>query len=242
MTEDPITKNDIMKMLNNSRNDILNVLNEKFNTLLESVEFCCNKISDFEANLKAANEKINALESLKSVNDALKTKINEMDNKICDLEEYSRKNNVEIQGIPEVRGENVMDIVQSIGNKIGANCDLSTVDVCHRVPSHNKERPKSIIVKFTSRFSKQNFLAGTRLRRADLTTSKIGLNSVPDQQIYVSDHLTPAKKLLLFKTKNFCRDNGYKYTWVSDSKILIRKSDSSRIIVVRSESFLNSLN
>lgn len=236
-----ITKKDMQSLINTVKNEILSELNTKFTTLLDSVNFCSNKITDFEANLKRVNEKLKLIDTYKEENDNLKIKINDLNKKICDMEDYSRRNNVEIQGVPEVRGENVVEIVDKIGKNIGVNCELSQIDACHRVPSRNKERPKSIIVKFNSRLVKQNFVAAARVKRGSVTTSKLGYTSAPDTPIYVTDHLTPMKKDLLFKTKKFCRDNDFKYVWVNDSKILIRKADNSRIIVIHNEEFLNTL-
>lgn len=218
------------------------ILKNKQEDMLKSIEFSSECVDQFNTKINefaSALKKIEYLEKkvvdLEAENSVLKTEMEE-------LHQYSRKNNVEINGVPEKNGENVLNIVKSIGNLVGVQFETSCIDACHRVRSHNPDRKnKTIIVRFTSRLMKQNFQAAAKLNKHQLTSSKIGITSTSDQQIYVSDHLIPANKALLYKTKNVCREKNFKFVWVNDCKILVRKSETSRIIHIQNVTSLSKI-
>ena len=62
-------------------------------------------------------------------------------------EQYTRKFNVEVHGIPECEGENLADIIIKIGQKISFDITSQDIDIVHR-----KKTPttKPIVVRFTS--------------------------------------------------------------------------------------------
>ncbi|KAH7949370.1 hypothetical protein HPB49_008438 [Dermacentor silvarum] len=66
------------------------------------------------------------------------------------MQQYSRKTNLEIKGIPLARDEDVTSTMKAISTCIGSEIAESDIEVSHRVPSKDKEKP-NIIVKFHSR-------------------------------------------------------------------------------------------
>lgn len=210
--------------------DVMELLRE----LKKSVDFCCDKIHDFEAKLNKISDQIKLIEPLQAECNLLKAKVE-------NLEQRSRINNVEIIGVPEKANENLVDIVSNIGKKVNCPVAEHEIDAVHRVTPFNfdKNKPKHIILRFVSRLKKEKFLLNAKTL-GNLTTSSIGFSN-NNNKIYVNDHLSPNNKLLLKSTKDKAREKNYKYTWVKNCKIFVRKNETSPIILISRETDLYKL-
>ena len=97
----------------------------------------------------------------------MKTQNVELENRCTELEQYSRKNTLKIEGIPESQDENtfhkVLDVCDNL--KLDPPMQLDDIDNCHRVGREATDgQPRVIIVKFSSyRARKRLFEARTRL-------------------------------------------------------------------------------
>ena len=52
-------------------------------------------------------------------------------------------------------------------------------------------------------------------------------------RIYICEHITKIRRHLLYKTKEAAIEKLYKYVWINDSDILIRKDDQSKVFRIR---------
>lgn len=168
-------------------------------------------------------------------------------------EQQGRINNLEITGIPLAKGENLYSLLDRIAQKIGIPLASSDVDYVHRVrrflaPILNKEgqttssstsRAPNIIVRFTQRKRKAEFLTAVRARRG-LTTADLDIDG-PSSPVFVNDHLAPQNKVIYGRARKLGRELGYKYIWLNDCKIFLRKSDESKAILIASESDLDKI-
>ena len=99
----------------------------------------------------------------------LKEKNLDLENRLTDLEQYSRKNTLKIEGIEETNDENTFDTVLNICEKLNVDppIELKDIDNCHRVGrSPTNGRPRAIIVKFSS-YRARKRVYDTRLDLAD---------------------------------------------------------------------------
>lgn len=179
------TLSDIMK-------EIIVIKNSQ-TKLIESIEFCSKKIDDFELKLNKFSDRIKLIEPLNKERNVIKTQI-------TDFEQRSRSNNIEIIGIPEKPNENLGKILETIGKAINYPITPSDIDTYHRVSqfTYDKTKPKNIIVKFISKWKKDNFLASSKNNK-NLKTSD--LNFAENNKVYINDHLSPQNKLLLKKNQ-----------------------------------------
>lgn len=225
------SKNNLSFLINSLRDEILNELNSKFNALLESVNFCSNKITDFENKLKDTDEKLKLLDKYKEENNELKSKVSELDKKVHDLEQYSRINNIIISNCAESRNENIFDVISEISTKIGINLKDGDVDTAHRLQSNNKSgtMARNIVVKFNSRRMKDNFLTAYRHKKKDL------------HQVFITEHLSHRNAMLLKNAKETLRPKNFKYIWTRNCKIFVRKDDTSRIHLIQHNDDINKL-
>lgn len=231
-SQNSITKDDLLRIVNGIKSDILQELNSKFDKLLESVTFCSNKITDFEIKLKETNDKLKLLEGYKKENEDLKCKVADLDTKVHDLEQYSRLNNVIISNMPETTSEDVFEVVSEIGTKIGVNLDGRDIDMTHRLPNRNNSgsnNSRNIVVKFTTRRVKEKFLTAYRQNKNVI------------KNIYLNEHLSQRNNELFKTARDILRPKNFKFIWTRNCKIFVRKDDTSRIKLISCEEDIHRL-
>lgn len=155
----------------------LEKLKKEINEVKIGMNFLSETVEKFKAeqnHLLAENKTLNARNS-------------ELEKIIAEMKPYSRKNDVEIKGVPFTQGESCLAILQSIGNK--NQCPLSDydVDIVHRVPSSSNTK-KNPIGRFCSRSKKAQFV--NKARKTRLQTSDLGFSRNDVWPVYVNDHLT----------------------------------------------------
>ncbi|KAG5867835.1 hypothetical protein JTB14_002161 [Gonioctena quinquepunctata] len=91
-------------------------------------EVILNKVSDSEEKLLKIIDYISKTDSLIKDNTKLKNEVKSLDAKLNDLKQTSRLNNLEIQGVPEKANENLISILQIIGEYIGHEVNPQNID------------------------------------------------------------------------------------------------------------------
>lgn len=222
----------------------LKQIREQQTMLLRSVQFCCDKISDFEMEMNRLNDYIKKTDQISIENDRLKVELNILQSKVNDIEQVARLNNVEIQGIPEREGENLYKIVEKIGEYIKHDISPSSIDCAHRVQTNRTstdKKIKNIVVRFTSRGERDRFLlAAKNMRMVDKNSRKLSLEGVSDD-FYVNEHLTLTNKILYKNARMAAKSKDYKYVWVKNGMIFCRKTDSSRILVIKNSDSIGKM-
>ena len=155
---------------------------------------------------------------------------------IAELQQYSRINNLEISNLPETENENITEVLTSVFKCLNVNV-LDKISVAHRVPTLNKSKPKPIIVQFVSRESKDMCLKAAKTKK--ITASQVDARN-KNMPVYLNEHLIPSLKELFFHCRKFKNENNFKFAWVKNGKIFIRKNENSRVIrIVNVDDLLN---
>lgn len=209
-------------------------------TTIKFSQECANIKSDVTKLLNLDVETKTKLSSLeKDLSDA-RVNINSLSDQLRMKEQQGRLNNLEISGVTFKKGENLYNILNTIASKVNFSLSPSDVDYIHRVrryPHQNlatNDASKlssdipNIIVRFTQRKRKNDLLAAVRSRRG-LSTADLDVDG-PSRPVFVNDHLAPQNKQLYSQARKIGREMGYKYIWLSDCKIFLRKTDNSKVL------------
>ena len=207
----------------------VNALNTKYDQIaktLKDLDEAKDKQIVENASLKA--------ELLKSSNElkSLKKSLN-------DLEQYSRRDCLEIRGIPlpstPMDPDQTDDVVLKLGEKIGVPIQKSDISISHRIPSRKQFTdegnpiPPAIVVKFVKRETRENLY---RARKNLKSVSTIDLGYPVANKIYVNESLTEKNKELFKLCLKCKRDYSYKFLWTNAGRICLRKNLSSPVIPV----------
>ena len=208
---------------------------EEANTKYEEV------ISKFTQHEKERKEVIAENKILKSAVQTLEEHVKTLQNACNDMEQYSRRECLEIQGIPVTKPENTSEIVMKVGELIGMELK-EDISVSHRLPRDKNYKGKrsepAIIVKFVRRDIKEKFCK-TRKDLKKFTTQDLGFPS--KNNIYINESLTKRNKQLFSNSVKVKKELKYSYIWSSNGKIYLRKDQDSPAIPINSKDELIKL-
>ena len=167
----------------------------------------------------------------------LMKRTDDLDNAYDQLEQYGRRECLEIKGIPETKDENTDRIVINLASKMGVQMNESDISVSHRNPNPKADRSSNstgpaIIVKFTRRNTRDQ-LFKSRLKLKNITTKDLGFTRSRDSRIFISESLTSPRKELYLECVRFKKSEGYKYLWTRYGKIFLRADEDSPAILIK---------
>lgn len=240
LQEGSVTLEDIMEMLKGIQEEqktTVKDFNKSFEALHDKIE---ERTTALEVKMRLIEEYINETDKLRVENITLKKQVTTLENRIEDLENYSRRNCIEIQGIPEEKGENVTDVVKKVGEALGVKIADDMIDACHRVGGRTGEkRPRGIILKLVRRTDKDTIMRKRQERKRDFSTRHLGMSS--DTPVYLNDSLSPSRRRLLGRARQLKIEKAYKYLWLRNGNILLRKQEGSPVLEIRCQADLDKM-
>ena len=110
-----------------------------------------------------------------------------------DLEQYTRKFNLEVYGVPQEEEEDCEQLILDLARCMEIDLQPDDIDICHRMKKGNTQ-PRPIIVRFTNYYSRDKMYKNRRkLRRVNVSQYLRGADKV-----YINENLT-ARRSGLFK-------------------------------------------
>lgn len=197
-----------------------------------SMKFMNDCFEEFKGDVKTFWEELTEVKNRSlechRENERLNREMKDVRRQLVELKQYSRKNNLELKGVPFTESEDLKETLKQITTRLGVDVPSQNIDVVHRVAS--KGLP-NIIVKFNSRSTRDSVLQAAKKNR--LNTAMLGFAT--NEPIYINEHLCPENKVLLGKAISAKREKNWKFAWVSDAKILMRKSEKAKVLHITCE-------
>lgn len=264
--EKPVTRDEMQDIIQGvmvqfhqtMRTTIEEILGAKLKSLKDEIKNVKDEIKDVKDSMDFMNTKYEAInrehadssekiKSLETENSAMQSKIADLSNRVNQMEQKARMNNIEIQCMPERKDENLLSIITELGKSI--NCPVSQEHLAHytRITKVNKDskRPKSIVVQFNSPRMRDQFLAATIKFNKSKPQDKLNSShaGIPGARtpIFVCEHLSTNNKALHAAARQAAKTKCYKYVWVRSGRIYMRKTDNSDYKLIRDFDTLNKL-
>lgn len=204
--------------------------------------------------LLETREKINILEGkqekLEIRNAELEITVGTLEERIASMSQNALKNEVEILGVQEVKGELPVHLALVAARKIGIDLNATDVEEATRVGirrssgiNSDNGLPRPLVVRFVKKATRDDFLKEARSRRTLNSRDIVGQG--PERQVYVNERLTAANRQLFRATKERASESGYKHCWVRNGNIFVRRRDGgpvSRISSARDLILLSKTN
>ena len=173
----------------------------QLNSLRESLSKATKANGAMKLELRALREKFN---KQKSATDELYESLD-------DLEQYSRKNSLEIHGVPEDLYTSAEDVVIKLSKLLNEPVRGEDIaDITHKIYS-GKNKPRNIIVKFishkkkTALYKKRTALKNVRI--SQLFPHCPAATALASKRLYINENLTPFRRDLM-KEANQMRKDG----------------------------------
>ena len=100
------------------------------------------------------------------------------------LEQYTRKFNLVIHGIPEREEEDNAENVINLGKSLKVNLTRGDIDIVRRLNIKNKTKTRPIIVRFS------NCNAKSQLYKARINPRNATLHDLGAEKIFINENLT----------------------------------------------------
>lgn len=219
----------------------LQVLSNKYDELTKEYHKLKNQHSELEKDHKALKSQVLKSEKVITMHSQ----------NINDLEQYSRRECLEIRGIPVTQDESTDEIVGKVGEIIGVDIDADDISISHRLADKvitrsdgvQMKRDPAIIVKFTHRTTRDDFYRA-RKKLHKRSTKDLGFTRQRENPIFISESLTARNRMIFNRCLEFKKKNYFKFIWTHYGTTFLRKDTNSSVIVIKTEDdikkYLNS--
>ena len=234
--------------------NLLQNMNDKLEGLVEDNKNLTSELSEIkesysfnDSRLKEVMEKLDKLSGEvtqhASKHDTFKRDLQRLSDQVVsnqqrvdELEQYSRKNSVEIHGVPVHEGESCEEIVLAIASKVNVQIGSTDVEITHRLKRRPVNGSTPIVVKFVSHKKKKELLQARR----KLKDFKVGelFPSLPNNtnnRVFINENLTYLRRSLFMKLVHLRKSNQIHSTWTIDGKILVKVTDKDLPVLIRNE-------
>ncbi|PZC82791.1 hypothetical protein B5X24_HaOG209576 [Helicoverpa armigera] len=207
--------------------------------IVQSIEFFNKKFEDLKMEV----------ELLRKERREQQTYIECLEQRIVDLQHKSRSSAIELRNIPQATAESSTTLTKTVcqaGAAVGVHINESELRDIYRLPnkSATSTSPRPIVAEFTTVQTKQTLLSAVRAfnkgRGKDdkLNTTVMGLSG-DRLPVYISDHLPACTKKLFYQAREFAAKYSFKYCWIANGNIFLRKIDGDKQILIRSAKCLS---
>ncbi|KAH8008648.1 hypothetical protein HPB51_000417 [Rhipicephalus microplus] len=168
-----------------------------------------------EKDISSLNRRVGKLEA-----DCTSSDIQQLKATVNDLEFRSRRLNIEVHGIRVTPDENLLCKLNDVA-KIANLPELTGNDIAaiHRLPAKPNKTP-GIIVRFAQQSIRDKWL-GRRKALRDASN------------VSITENMTQQNRELLRNAKDWAQNNGYRFSWHCNGKILVRKREGDSAVVIR---------
>ena len=196
----------------------------------ESQSFICEK---YDCLKESYDKLLKENKELKLQSKELKNQSESEVEKLDRLEQYGRRQNLQIVGIPVQGKENTNAIVIEVAKLLDVNLTAEEISTSHRLPAKNRENiSPPIIARFTNRDVRNKIYAN---RKATRTASLTNFSVPGTEKVYVNENLIRPREKLFWQTKQKAKKVGFKYFWTTNGNIFVKQTDPAEVIAIKSE-------
>lgn len=151
-----VTYDDVVNLITDLRKYIKgleNSLGASINTEFEEIKETKSLVSKQNEDMSALLELVN---KLSTENAELKNRMSVLEGRTDEIEQYSRRDTIEIHGVPVAAGEQVVEVVKSVVTALDLPIDNTMISACHMLRNREETgKPPGIIVKIVRRMDVQ---------------------------------------------------------------------------------------
>ena len=182
---------------------------------------------------------------------AARNKMNEQEEEIAELyqlqdnlEQYTRKQSLEICGIPAGAHASTEEAVLKIASALNVTMSAEDINISHKIKSKGAG---TILVKFQSHKAKSRlYKARTKLKNLRLTDIFTNMSTATrvaagTGRVFINENLTSYRKVLLRKANDKRKDGLIISAWSTDGKIFVKTSPEGAPVRIYAKEDLENL-
>ncbi|CAN7994320.1 unnamed protein product [Ixodes hexagonus] len=201
----------------------LNLQSAQHDTTIQKLDSQEKTIESIEKSANLLSKQTKEIEQLAFDNDA---RIKDLEWAVENMEQYSRRRNIEIHGIAPHVHEDLPTILKNLATRLDLPPpEPDKIEAMHRLRARDKVAP--IIVRFNDRSERDRWVSKRTALKAD--------------HIFINENLTKLQKWLFWNAKECAKERGYSFVWMRNGKILVRQREGSAVIRIDREDDLNKI-
>ncbi len=224
----------LMNKMENQQQENTKNLEKRFAKFEKSMDFISNQFDDHkkivENVLKANSEIKKENESLRKEMQKLKEEIYQARKDTDNLEQYGRRDTIEISGIPRENGEDSTALVLKVGKAIGVECDGEDIEACHRI---GPKKDAAIICKFQSRKMKSEFMRRKKELK-NVNSKDLEVETPKPLKIFINESLTKMNKELFRLVRERKKEMNWQFAWTRNGVVYARKNKDADVVRIGS--------
>lgn len=201
----------------------------KIEELISSVEFMGKQFDVFNKKVDSILSEIKALkienEKISNENKYLSSEVSSLKLKIDNIEQFNLNKYIDITGIPQTTNENCSEIVKQIGLK--TNTTINVIEA-KRIHINNSKNSSIIVAKLETTEMKRTLIRNSKISK--LSANNILSTWSNEIKVYVNERLTKDRRTLFGQARRTGKDKQFKFIWVNNGDILMKKDESSKTI------------
>ncbi|XP_040358283.1 uncharacterized protein LOC115324051 [Ixodes scapularis] len=192
-------------------------------SMSDSYDELLKKVKDHDSEIKDLKKRVSELENEKKNDET-----NQLKKEINKLEQYGRRNNLEVHGLAESLNENLLEKLNKIADQIEVpRLTTHNVEAVHRIPTKTKKTPM-VIVRFINRNDRDAWLKNKQKLRSGAEVDNV----------YLEENLTASNRKLFFDVRTKAKHLGYKFIWHKEGCSYVRKREGDPTLRIENESDL----
>ena len=225
-------------------------LNNKADSTSGSLSFVASEYHDFRGKIGSiTSENLELRKKLSCLTETIgimNKNLAKIEEQLDALEQYGRRDNLEIHNIPWTKNEKTNEIVKKIANTLNVKLDDHDISTSHRIYPNQTPKPNSpninlkqteaegyehhpIIVRFVNR-DKRNEIFAKRLRPKSASNSTSGRKT----DFTFKENLTKSRKMLYKDARKVQLSTEFKFLWTWQGQILMRRNEISKVYKISS--------
>ncbi|XP_050500991.1 uncharacterized protein LOC126892822 [Diabrotica virgifera virgifera] len=190
-------------------------INKELGELKKSVQY----ISDsFDEQKKAIEKLFSETKQLTEDKAAMTLKIQELENRINEIEQQKIEKNIIIGGIPKQENKSLTEVVQHVARSMQIEIKADSICETYRLGKHENA---PVLVKLSSHKTKIEFFQKVKQMKG-IDTHVCGLNG--NSKIYINEDLTPHIQKLFKKAMEIKKQKNFYSVFTRNGKILLKKT------------------
>ncbi|KAL0848808.1 hypothetical protein ABMA28_013233 [Loxostege sticticalis] len=206
-----------IRQLNKTNEEIeksLDYLGKKYEELEDYNRECVEKLKKQENKMTDLFQRNIHLEKCNKV----------LEERVCILEQKELNLNIELVNVQYSQEENTIEVVKRISKELKLNPE--GIEKAWRVGKAKENRDnRPIVVTLSTQEARMEWL---KSRKNNVTNHAIFKNN-NNSKIYINEHVTHHLRQLFWETKMKLKET-YKYIWIQNARILVKKDDTDKKI------------
>ncbi|XP_054931299.1 uncharacterized protein [Dermacentor andersoni] len=201
-------------------------LSEKYDSMLSTVTTYQTEVSQLRAQVESLSGTVARQAEI----------LDETTMQLNELDQYGRRCNFEIHGLPLKPGEDLKSFMCDLAGQLRLS-NFQEDEICriHRLPTGNKSSSSPPILVQVQNASVKEKWFRARKCLSDLARPE----KFP--RLFFNENLTRLNRELFRLARSKGKENGYKFVWTKNGKVLARKSEGAPFIRVEKFSDLDRI-